>query len=92
MFKIILHHLKRWFRKTDVVEEIYTESIDRLYTKGLVLLHRATSLSQLQAARHIIKKHETEVVRHNSLPWMIEQQDKLNKLWIQKYKLWKTRN
>lgn len=92
MFKIIIHHLRRWFKKKDSVEEIYIESIDRLYSKGLVLLHRASSLSQLQVARMVIKQHEVEVIRNNSLPWMVDQQTKLNKLWIQKYKLWKNRN
>jgi hypothetical protein len=92
MFKIILHHIRKWFQKPDVVEEIYAENIDRLYTKCLVLLHRASSLAQLYAARRVMKKHEEEVLRHNSLPWMIDQQEKLNKLWIQKYKLWKVRD
>lgn len=92
MIKIILLHLKQWFKKPNVVKENYAETIDRLYTKGLVLLHGASTLAQLQIARSVIKQHEMETIRHNSLPWMIEQQTVLNKLWIQKYKLWKNRN
>ena len=65
------------------------EEATRLFEKTRIILHRATTLSQLHAAKKLIRQYEVLMQKNNCPLTMVQQLDKLLKLWNLRYKIWK---
>lgn len=80
----------RWLDKLFPVVIFNEREVRKKYEDAFVLVVNARTLSDLFKSRKMIDELE-ELARHTKLNWMMHKNSQLKKLWIRKYKLWKSR-
>lgn len=85
-----MNFILRWLDKLLSTVIFNEKKVRKKYEDAFLLVVNARTLSDLFKSKKLIEELE-ELARHTKLKWMIHKNSYLKKLWVRKYKLWKSR-